>query len=170
MKALVIVDMANDFVDPKGSLYVPGSERLVPEIASLVRDFRRNGDLVVGVNDCHDYFDHDVRSGIWPKHCMRDTWGQQEPPQLQKLKYPILPKKHYDGFKGTGLSLQIAMAETVYLAGVCTEICVFATAMGAYDLKFKTAVYANTCMGLDVEEHRQAICRMNRQFNTQVIW
>lgn len=64
MKALLIVDMINDFVTPEGSLYVPGSEVIIPKIQELREYFWGQEDLVIFCNDEHDVDDKEF--GTWP--------------------------------------------------------------------------------------------------------
>jgi len=41
--ALLIIDMQNDFANPKGQSYVDGTEEIIPHLAYLTRIFRRYG-------------------------------------------------------------------------------------------------------------------------------
>src|SRR6187397_150689 len=45
--ALVVVDVQNDFADPKGSLYVAGAETILPVINREIRRARSSQSLVV---------------------------------------------------------------------------------------------------------------------------
>ena len=65
--ALIVVDVQNDFADPAGSLYVQGGEHVVPLINAEVARARAAGSSV---------------GGIWPVHCVMDTWGAEFHPDL----------------------------------------------------------------------------------------
>jgi len=75
--ALLLVDLQHDFADPVGNLYVRGAEEIVPianaEIAAAVDA----GADVIYTQDWHPaitpHFEKD--GGIWPVHCVVDTWG-----------------------------------------------------------------------------------------------
>ena len=75
--ALIVVDMQNDFAHPEGGLYVVEGEKTVPVINEHVEAARARGALVVWSQDWHPettpHFAKD--GGIWPTHCVRDTWG-----------------------------------------------------------------------------------------------
>ena len=75
--ALVVVDVQNDFADPNGNLYVTGGEDVVPVINGEIADARSAGARVVYTADWHPastpHFAKD--GGIWPVHCVGDTWG-----------------------------------------------------------------------------------------------
>ena len=51
--ALLVIDMINDFADPKGALYVKGGETIVNTINALMSVFKDNGGKVIAVNDSH---------------------------------------------------------------------------------------------------------------------
>ena len=75
--ALLVLDIQHDFADPVGSLYVRGGEEVVPlanaEIAAAVDA----GADVIYTQDWHPavtpHFEKD--GGVWPVHCVHDTWG-----------------------------------------------------------------------------------------------
>lgn len=113
MRALIVIDVQNDFVSPKGSLYVKESEEIVNPILDLVRaeveqDFHR----IVLVRDWHtklhtsfakshdlpDYSQYEYKSPkpgdkstqigtLWPVHCVQNTWGSQLANPLLKETY-----------------------------------------------------------------------------------
>lgn len=62
MKVLFIVDPQNDFVDPKGSLYVKGAEAAIDNICAAIR----NGgfDRIIVSQDSHQFF-HIGHSEFW---------------------------------------------------------------------------------------------------------
>ncbi len=82
--ALIVVDVQNDFADPKGSLSVKGGEALIPLINLEVRRAKSSGSLVVATQDWHPgstpHFEKD--GGIWPVHCVGGTWGAELHPDL----------------------------------------------------------------------------------------
>ena len=82
--ALIVVDVQNDFADPAGSLYVKGGEHVVPLINAEIARVRAAGGFVVYTRDWHPastpHFAKD--GGVWPVHCVMDTWGSQFHPDL----------------------------------------------------------------------------------------
>jgi nicotinamidase/pyrazinamidase len=84
MTALVVVDVQNDFADPEGGLYVRGGEELVEPVNAQVRAALAAGATVVYTQDWHPpstrHFAKD--GGVWPVHCVRDTWGAELHPSL----------------------------------------------------------------------------------------
>jgi hypothetical protein len=47
------VDVQVDFLHPSGNLYVPGAEKIIPNIQRLVDVVRRNGALLISSGDKH---------------------------------------------------------------------------------------------------------------------
>jgi len=77
--ALIVVDMQNDFADPRGALYVRGGEDVLPVANAEIAKARAAGALVVYTQDWHPpstpHFAKD--GGTWPVHCVRGTWGAE---------------------------------------------------------------------------------------------
>jgi nicotinamidase/pyrazinamidase len=82
--ALIVVDVQNDFADPSGSLSVAGASSIIPRINREIESARANGALVVATQDWHPpstpHFAKD--GGIWPVHCVANTWGAALYPDL----------------------------------------------------------------------------------------
>jgi nicotinamidase-related amidase/alkylated DNA repair dioxygenase AlkB len=45
-KALLLVDLQNDFVHPEGKLFVPNTTEFVPKLPHLIKQFRSKGDVI----------------------------------------------------------------------------------------------------------------------------
>lgn len=82
--ALLVVDVQNDFASPDGSLYVRGGEDVVSVIDAEIERARAAGAQVMFTADWHPgstpHFAKD--GGIWPVHCVADTWGAEFHPDL----------------------------------------------------------------------------------------
>jgi len=101
--ALLVVDVQNDFADPEGGLYVRGAETLVPLLAGVVTAAQNASSGVVYTQDWHPastpHFAKD--GGIWPVHCVGDTWGAELHPDLL-VHGPVVRKgvNGGDGYSG----------------------------------------------------------------------
>ncbi|HLB71315.1 MAG TPA: isochorismatase family protein, partial [Candidatus Methanoperedens sp.] len=60
-KAIIVVDMINDFVT--GKLGSPRAEKIVPGIAALLKEARKQGIPVIYLRDAHTESDKEM--GIW---------------------------------------------------------------------------------------------------------
>lgn len=158
--ALIIVDVQNDFADPAGSLYVRGGEMVVPLIDAQVSAAKAVGARVCYTQDWHPpstpHFATD--GGIWPVHCVADTWGAQLHPDL-RVEGPVVRKGQHgeDGYSGftmrdpvTGETVSTALGDLLHAAGVtkvvlvglATDYCVLATGLDALARGYPTTVLA----------------------------
>jgi nicotinamidase-related amidase len=132
MKALVIVDMLEDFVH--GALANPRAQAIVPPLLELLDHARREGWSRVFANDAHEPGDPEL--AIWGRHAMAGTPGAEVISELSPEPGPlelIVPKRAYGAFDGTALEecLRAAGVDEVVLAGQHTHICIRHTAYGA---------------------------------------
>lgn len=135
------VDSQIDFLYPAGSLYVPGAEHIIGNIAALNRLAAQRGIPVISTMDAHTENDPEFRS--WPPHCVAGTTGQQKPnvtllekrvtvasspglPDTTGVQQILLEKQSVDCFTNPNLIplLDQLGAERCVVYGVVTEICV----------------------------------------------
>ncbi len=132
MKALVIVDMLEDFVD--GALANPRAGTIVPPLRRLLEHAREQGWVVVFANDAHQPGDPELQ--VWGEHALAGTPGAQVIAELEPQPGPlelICEKRGYGAFDGTDLDEQLRGlgVDEVVLAGQHTHICVRHSAYGA---------------------------------------
>jgi nicotinamidase-related amidase len=147
MKALLIVDMLEDFVD--GSLANPRAQAIVGPLRALLDHARVNGWVVVFSNDAHLPDDPELK--IWGPHAMAGDPGAEviaalEPhPGEREL---VSPKRSYGAFDGTDLDerLKALGVDEVVVTGQHTHICVRHTSYGAL------------IRGYEVTVPRDAVC------------
>ena len=129
-KALIIVDMLNDFIDEKGSLYCGETAReIIPLIQERLQAYREQGGLVIYLQDSHDENDKEFEK--FPKHCVANTWGGKIIAELAPLpNEKVVPKKRYSGFSLPGIDAERCKSELYCLckpfeSGPWTDICLF---------------------------------------------
>jgi nicotinamidase/pyrazinamidase len=178
--ALIVVDVQNDFADPGGSLSVRGGADIVPAINREVEAARAAGGLVAYTQDWHpEHTPHFAQDGgIWPVHCVQDTWGADFYPEL-KVEGPIVRKGSngedgYSGFtmrdpstaetKPTELEglLRGRNIDRTVVCGLATDYCVNATAQDAVRLGFETRVLIDLVRAVDLapDDGRRAFDEM----------
>jgi nicotinamidase/pyrazinamidase len=165
--ALVVVDLQNDFADPAGSLSVAGGEAVVLRANDEVQRAVGAGARVVYTQDWHPpstpHFAKD--GGIWPVHCVADSWGAEFHPALV-LAGPIVRKGSHgeDGYSGFTMrdaagddhptELATILREwgvgRIAICGLATDYCVRATALDAVRLGFETIVLENVIAAVDL--------------------
>jgi nicotinamidase-related amidase len=73
-KALIIVDMLNDFLRKNGALFCGEEARtIIPFIRALIDEYRREGGMIVYLCDSHRKDDREFDR--FPPHCVMDTVG-----------------------------------------------------------------------------------------------
>jgi nicotinamidase/pyrazinamidase len=169
-KALIIVDMLNDFIDEKGALYCGETARsIIPFLEDRLKTYRNRKDLVVYLQDSHDEEDKEFEK--FPKHSVAGTWGSEVVPELSpQTDETVIPKKRYSGFYGTDLEdvLKFANVDEVEVVGVCTSICVMDTVGGLANRDYKIIVPVNGVADFDPEFHEFAIKRMKQLYGADV--
>lgn len=139
MKALIIVDMLDDFVD--GKLANPRAQAIVEPLARLLDHARADGWAVVFSNDAHHPDDPEI--AIWGEHAMEGTPGAQVVAALAPRDGEIIsPKRHYGAFDDTGLTEQLKAlgVDEVVITGQHTHICVRHSSYGALRNGFAVTV------------------------------
>ena len=179
-KALVLVDLQNDFI-PGGSLAVREGDAVIP-VANAVQ--KKKFDLIVATQDWHPK-DHGsfasnhrgkhpgdmIELGglpqvLWPDHCVQGSRGAQFHPVLDRARVTKVFRKgtdkeidSYSTFfdnahrKSTGLGeyLEEQKVTDVYLLGLATDYCVKYSALDAVKLGFKTHVVIDGCRGVELK-------------------
>lgn len=83
------VDVQSDFMLPGGKLYVPGAEKLLPNIRRLT-DAARRGQVFLVSHGCFHTSD-DPEFKIFPPHCVRGTPGSELVPEALADKVARIP-------------------------------------------------------------------------------
>jgi len=170
-KALIIIDMLNDFIDPEGTLYCGETAPvIVPHIKNLLAQARQAGDHVIFLQDSHDPDDLEFKK--FPPHCVTGTWGSQIVTELTPFAgEQVIPKKRYSGFFETNLEQVLAAADIkkVTVVGVCTSICVMDTVGGLANRDYKTVVPEAGVADFDPDMHKMALRRLRDIYGAEII-
>jgi nicotinamidase/pyrazinamidase len=83
------VDTQADFMLPGGKLYVPGAERLLPNIRRLT-DAARQGRVLLVSHGCY-HTENDPEFKIFPPHCIKGTPGSAYVPEALTEKVATIP-------------------------------------------------------------------------------
>ncbi len=166
---LLVVDLQNDFADPKGALSVAGGEAVVAAANDEIENATSAGAFVVYTQDWHPahtpHFETD--GGIWPVHCVQESWGGAFHPKLQVVG-PAVRKgtAGQDGYSGFTMRdpasgdtspteleqlLRDGAIEKVVVVGLATDYCVLETALDARRLGFETSVLASAVCAVDLQ-------------------
>jgi nicotinamidase/pyrazinamidase len=167
--ALLVVDLQNDFADPAGSLYVRGGGGIVPLVNAEIDRAVDAGATVIYTQDWHpESTPHFARDGgIWPVHCVQETWGAALHPGLRVVEGAPILRKGADGRDGYSAfsvrdprsgEVEATQLETilhergldlVVVAGLATDYCVVETVADALRLGHPTAAILNATRAVD---------------------
>ena len=177
MRALVIVDVQNDFCEG-GSLAVAGGAAVARAISEyLAGPDGARYDHVVATQDFHvdpgsHFSAHPDYVESWPPHCVADSPGAQFHPDLDTTRIEAIFRKGqhaaaYSGFEGrteAGETLARWLAERdvtdLDVAGIATDYCVRATAADSLKTGLVTSVLLQLTAGVTAETTASAIERL----------
>ena len=177
MRALIVIDFTNDFVN--GSLPVgkPAIE-IAPVISRLTEEFVKQGDFVVMAVDLHEVGDlYHPETKLFPPHNLRDSSGRELFGELKetyercKDRIDWMDKTRYSAFIGTDLELKLRERRIteVCLVGVCTDICVLHTAVDAYNKGFEITVFEDAVATFNSLGHEWALGHFKGSLGAKVI-
>ena len=179
MKALLIIDVQNDFL-PGGALAVPHGDEVVDAVNELIPQY----EVVVATQDWHPPNHQSfaaqhpqreigdvVRLGnleqmLWPTHCVQGESGAELPTRLNRSGIDHVIRKgadpHIDSYSGffdnarqqsTGLAeyLHSRGVDEVHVVGLATDYCVKATALDAAELGFRVVLLQHAVRGVDLQ-------------------
>jgi nicotinamidase/pyrazinamidase len=169
--ALVVVDVQNDFADPAGSLFVAGAADILPRINAAIADAEAAGATVVCTQDWHpEVTPHFAKDGgIWPVHCVAETWGAELHPDLAVPADSLHIRKGANGEDGySGFSMRDPVSgettptpldaalrdrgvQRVVVCGLATDYCVNATALDAIDLGYEAFFLEDAVAAVDLQ-------------------
>lgn len=158
MKALVVIDMLNDFVT--GKIANPRAERIMPNVQELLARARadRREWLVVYANDAHMPNDFELK--VWGEHAMARTPGAEIISELAAEPGDfVLPKRTYSSFHETGLDplLRQFGATILVLTGQHTNICLRHTTADAFFRGYEVIVPRDAVEAISEEDHESGL-------------
>jgi nicotinamidase/pyrazinamidase len=176
------VDAQADFMWPGGKLYVPGAEKIAPNIRRLVDTARERRAFLISSGDAHTVDDPEFTR--FASHCVKGTPGAEIIPEglmKNRLTIPndpsfrlpknissydqvVLEKQTLDVFENPKTDEILAKlkeewgAEAEYVVfGVVTEYCVRYAAMGLLKRRLKVYIVEDAIETLGRPEGRAAL-------------
>jgi nicotinamidase/pyrazinamidase len=179
MKALLIVDVQNDFC-PGGALAVPEGNSIIPVINTLSQTF----DNVIQTQDWHPkehssfasshankepYSTTEMPYGkqvLWPDHCVQGSEGAAFHPDLETIRTQLIIRKGFrkgiDSYSAfyendqkttTGLAgyLNEQGIKELYVTGLASDFCVKWSVLDGIGEGFDVYVIEDAVKGIDIE-------------------
>ncbi len=156
--AFLDVDTQVDFIEPSGKLHARGAERIKPNLARLVAAARDAKIPLVSSVDAH--VPGDAEFAQYPPHCLRGTKGQEKIAETRtgrevfvtsdpspalpdpRREHVVLEKQVFPVFGNANAEkiLERTLADTFYVFGVVTEVCVKAAVLGLLERGYAVKV------------------------------
>lgn len=184
MKALILVDIQNDFL-PGGALAVAGGDEIIPlvnklqkqyELVAATQDWHPRGHLSFASNHAGKAVYERIELGgfpqvLWPDHCVQESKGAELAKKLKAGRVEAIFRKgtdpeidSYSAFldngrqKATGLAeyLRGRGVDEVHVCGLAADYCVFYTAKDALSLGFKAAILEDATRAISPEGYAEA--------------
>ena len=179
------VDTQADFMLPGGKLYVPGAEKLIPNLNRLTEQARK--DRVFLVSDACVHTPNDPEFQRFPPHCVRGTSGAEIIPETIARRFLILPNRReatvpndLSRYQQVILEKQTLdvfdnpLTETVIerlkqftdagaefvVFGVVTEYCVRCVAKGLLERGRRVALVEDAIATLKAEDGKSALAEL----------
>ncbi len=158
MRALIVVDMQNDFID--GMLGTPEAVQIVDNVKKKIKEYKDRGDQIIFTRDTHheNYLSTNEGKHLPITHCVENTEGWEIADGIYVEGCDIVnkPSFGYTGWKDYDF-------EEVELVGLCTDICVVSNALVLKALfpEIKISVDAKCCAGVTPQSHDAALTTMN---------
>jgi len=186
------VDAQVDFMLPGGKLYVPGADKIIPNLDRLVDLARQRKTLLISSADAHHPDDPEFRD--WPPHYLKSTPGAELIPEAQTPRQLIIPnqrdfslqrdlgafdqiileKNTLDVFDNPNTDALLARltSKTALRAdsgpdflifGVVTEFCVRCAAAGLLRRGFRASLIMDAIQSLDEKKGSEVLAELCAQ-------
>ena len=177
------VDVQRDFMLPGGNLYVPGAEKLLPNIRRLT-DAARQGRVFLVSHGCFHPAD-DPEFKVFPPHCLKGSAGSELVPEaltdkivrveneptakvpddLSSYKQILLEKQTLNIFESRHaqeLLRRLGDHAEFVVFGVVTEYCVSFAAKGLLERGRRVAIVQDAIETLKSEDGAKTVADLQR--------
>ena len=163
--ALVVIDLANDFVYPGGVIADAGgpayqalAQAIIPRLERLVTTARAAGIPVVYATDAHTPADSELRK--WPPHAMKGTRLAAIVPQLAPQPGDlVIEKQTYSPFASSDIDVRLKElgVERLYITGLHTDCCARHTSGDAFQKGYDLVWITDALAAFTDEAHRAGL-------------
>jgi nicotinamidase-related amidase len=163
--AVLVIDMANDFVCPTGVIadaggadYQKRAQAIIPPLAKLLEAAREAGVLVIYATDAHQPEDTELKK--WPPHAMKGTKQAEIVAGLKPGPTDVvLEKRTYSPFLSTQLEMVLRREEVtrLYITGLHTDCCARHTSGDAFQKGFDLVWVTDGMQAFTDEAHQAGL-------------
>ena len=166
--ALIVIDLQNEFVDPKGKIWIPSATRGISAVKKMIETCRElKVPVIYTIHTHHPYINEvGILFKVDPyKRLEEGTWGAEIYPEITpKPEEKVVRKHRYSAFYESDLDLALRSLgkDTVIISGVMTNLCCECTAHDALARDYKV-VFGSDLNFTDHEEIHTNVLRTIRR-------
>lgn len=163
--AVLVVDMANDFVHAGGTIadaggpeYQERAKRIIPRLERLLTAARAAGLTVIYATDAHRPGDAELRK--WPPHAMADTPEAEIVAELAPRPEDVVwEKRSYSPFLDPSFERLLEEREIgrLYVTGLHTDCCARHTSGDAFQRGYDLVWVTDALQAFTEEAHQQGL-------------
>jgi len=169
-KALLVIDMLNDFVLEGAPLRVPKIEKIIEPIKREISKARSERYQVIYLCDSHEEDDKEFE--LFPPHAVKNTEGSKIIDDLKPEGSDLIVRKNtFSGFLNTNLDeiLKKLSVEKLIVTGDVTNICILYTVADAVMRGYKVDIIKDAIIGIDRKDHNFALEQMKKIFKVNIV-
>jgi nicotinamidase-related amidase len=163
--AVLVIDLANDFVFAPGTIATAGgaeyqqrAQSIIPVLRRLLDGAREAGVQVIYATDAHQPDDSELAK--WPPHAMKGTHQAEIVADLRPRPGDVvLEKSTYSPFLSTDLEQRLRRAgiSRLYITGLHTDCCARQTSGDAFQKGFDLVWVTDALQAFTDEAHRAGL-------------
>jgi nicotinamidase/pyrazinamidase len=175
----VDIDTQFDFMNPQGTIYVPGAEEVTDNIKKLFAYAKEHKIKILSSTDAHRVNDPELK--LFPPHCLKGTPGNQKieastckdniiienveqdiTESMLDHDQIIIEKQSHDIFDNTNIDKVITQldASNYVVFGVATDICVRLAVLGLLRRGYKVTLITDAIKATAKEGEEKALKEM----------
>lgn len=172
--AVLVIDMANDFVYPGGTIadaggaeYQQRAQAIIPPLARLLAAARPAGVTVIYSTDAHKPTDKELRK--WPPHSMAGTPQAEIVPALTPQPGDVVwGKQHYSPFVNPGFEQMLRKRgiSKLYVTGLHTDCCARHTSGDAFQRGYDLVWVTDALQAFTDEAHKSGLAYFEAWYAT----
>jgi nicotinamidase-related amidase len=145
MKALILVDFENEWMDPRSEYYVSDLSQVLDNTNRLIDHCRPLGYKII-------FTTHIEKGSAGPfagntKNVEIISSMHKKSPDMLIRKFKISP------FYKTDLEKELKGVDEIVVAGILTNLCVRSLVQDAYDREFDITIISDCCIAMDKKTH-----------------
>jgi nicotinamidase/pyrazinamidase len=162
-EVFVDIDTQFDFMSPKGKLYVPGAEDIIPVLKRLTLFADKSAVPIVSSLDSHIKNDPEFKS--FPEHCLKNSPGQAKikATLARNARQVFIPKSTYDLFSNPKAEIALKGFYTAYVYGVALDYCVKFSCLGLVRSGKETYLVKDATVPVSRKDGRETLKLLKRK-------